>query len=62
MKTIYKNAVIEFDVEKIDGKTLYYGSTWVNPDAIICVGGNTLESMCKNLISRVTAYNNGDEF
>lgn len=59
MKTIYKNTPIEFDVEKVDGKTLYYGSTWANPDALICEGGDTLESMCENLLLSVKTYNEG---
>ncbi len=60
MKTIYKNTAIDFDVERLDGKLLYYGSAWVNPEALLCEGGDTLESMCENLLLRVTAYNNGE--
>ena len=62
MKTIYKDTEIGFDVERVDDKVLYYGCAWANPDALICEGGDTLINMCENLILRVTAYNNGDEF
>ena len=60
MKTVYKDTEIGFDVERVDDKLLYYGCAWVSVGGLICESGDTLESMCENLILSVTAYNNDD--
>lgn len=60
MKTIYKNREVHFDVEKVDGKLLYYGWSWANPEVLVAEGGDTLVEMCENLTNQIFAYNSGE--
>jgi len=57
MKTNYKNIQIAFDREVIEDSSIkWYGSTWANPNVMICEGGETLTEMCEALYNAVTEY------
>ena len=58
MKINYKGLVISFDREFIPEDNIkWYGSTWANPEALLCEGGATLMEMCHSLYNRVQAHN-----
>jgi hypothetical protein len=60
MKINYKGLTINFGREDVPESNIkWYGSTWANPEALLCEGGETLMEMCHSLYTRVESFKNG---